>query len=100
LHDYISAAGQCTVHARFEATICSSARPHQPSLCARTSPENQPVDEDHLHTGRGSADEHESEVLGSTLDSDPVNEGKVQQQEQRDDGTHQEVNNLAAAVTP
>ncbi|KAG9227976.1 hypothetical protein BJ875DRAFT_530575 [Amylocarpus encephaloides] len=65
------------------------------------SQENQPVHEDHLHTGRSSADEHGLEVLGSTLDSDPVNEWKSHQQEleQRDDGPQQGVNDLAAVVT-
>jgi hypothetical protein len=101
LHNHASAAGQCTIRARSEATMCSSARRHQPSLCARASQENQPVHEDHLHTRRSSADEHELEVLGSTLDTDPVNEGKSQQQEleQRDDGPQQGVNDLAAVVT-
>jgi hypothetical protein len=90
LHDHTSGTGQCTVRARSEATMCSSARCYQPSLCARASPENQPVHEDHLPTGRSSADEYELDVLGSTLDTDPGNEGKSQQQE---------VNDLAAVVT-
>ncbi|KAH0535945.1 hypothetical protein FGG08_007156 [Glutinoglossum americanum] len=84
LHDHTSAAGQCTVCARSEATMCSSARRYQLSLCARASPENQPVHKDHLHAGRSSADEHELEVLGSILDTDPVNEGKSQRQEVND----------------
>jgi hypothetical protein len=53
-----------------------SARRYQPSLCARVSPENQRIHEDQLETSRSSADEHELEVLGSTLDTDPVDEGK------------------------
>jgi hypothetical protein len=84
LHDHTSAAGQCTVCARSEATMCSSARRYQLSLCARASPENQLVHKDHLHAGRSSADEHELEVLGSILDTDPVNEGKSQRQEVND----------------
>ncbi|PMD42989.1 hypothetical protein L207DRAFT_620406 [Hyaloscypha variabilis F] len=102
LHDYTSAAGQYTVRARSEATMCSLTRRHQPSLYARASTENQPVHEDHPHTSRSSADEYELEVLSSTLDTDPVNEGKRQQQElkqRKDDGLQQEVNDLAAVVT-
>ncbi|KAI9863863.1 MAG: hypothetical protein M1813_003515 [Trichoglossum hirsutum] len=63
LHDHTSAAGQCTVCARSEATMCSSARRYQLSLCARASPENQLVHKDHLHT---------------------VNEGKSQRQKVND----------------
>ncbi|KAF8847684.1 hypothetical protein BDZ45DRAFT_754641 [Acephala macrosclerotiorum] len=101
LHDHTSAAGQFAVRARSEATMCSFARRYQPSLCARASTENQPLHGDHPHTGRSSAGEHELEVLGSTLDTDPVDKGKRQQQEleQRDDGPQQEVNDLAAVVT-
>jgi hypothetical protein len=36
--------------------MCSSARHRQPSLCARASPENQPIHANHLHTGRSLAD--------------------------------------------
>jgi hypothetical protein len=81
--------------------MCSSARRHQPSVYARAPQDNRPVHEDHLHTGRGSADEHKLEVLGSTLDTDPVNEGKSQQQElgHRDDGPQQGVDDLATVVT-
>lgn len=101
LHNHTSAGGQCTVRARSEATMCSSARRYQPSLCARASLENQPVHEYHLHTSQGSADEHELEVIGSTLDPNPVNEEKSQQQEseQRDNGPQQGANDLAAVVT-
>jgi hypothetical protein len=100
LHDHIGIT-DCTGGARSEVTICSSARRHQPSLRARESPEKQPVHEDHFHTGRSSAGEHKLEVLSSTLDTDPVNEGKSQQPEleQRDEGPQQGVNNLAAVAT-
>lgn len=64
-----------------QANVRSSARRHQLSLFARASPENQPVHEDYLHTGRSSADEHELEALDSTLDTDPVKERTSQQQE-------------------
>ncbi|CZR55725.1 uncharacterized protein PAC_05613 [Phialocephala subalpina] len=57
LHDHTSTAGQCTVRARSEATMYCSARRHQPSLCARASPENQLSHEGRLHTGRGVVDE-------------------------------------------
>jgi hypothetical protein len=56
LHEHTSAAGQSTVRARSGATMCSSARHRQPSLCARASPGNQPIHANHLHTGRSSAD--------------------------------------------
>ena len=108
LHDHTSAAGQCTVRASSEATLCYSARRHQPSLCDRALPENQPIHEDHLHTSRSSADEYELEVLSSILDTDPVNESKSQQDELKqredeahgeDDGLQHDVNDLAAVVT-
>ena len=96
------------VRAGSEATLCYSTRRHQPSLCDRALPENQPIHENHLHTGRSSTDGHEVEVLSSTLDTDSIDEGKSQQQELKqredeahgeDDGLQHEVNDLAAVVT-
>jgi hypothetical protein len=81
--------------------MCSPARRHEPSLCARASTENQPIHEDHPHTGRSSADEHKLEVLGFILNTDSVNKEKSQQQEseKKGDGPQQEVNDLAAVMT-
>jgi hypothetical protein len=69
-----------------------SAHRYQPSLCTRAPQENQPIYEDHLYISRSSVDEYELEVLGSILDTDPVDEGKSQQQEleQREDEAHGE----------
>lgn len=70
LHHHTSAAGQCTVRARSEATMCSSARP-------RSEPLN------HL-TNRSAADENE--LVRPALNSDIFDEEERQRQEQEDWG--------------
>jgi hypothetical protein len=68
---------------------------------------NQLSQEDHLHTGRSTADEHG--LIRPALDTDTFDEEKRQQQQEEDDEDEdndeddgqpqQKVNNVAAALT-
>ena len=78
MHDGISIEG--SRRARSEATTPSSSPP--PRHC-RASLENQLSQKDHLHTGRGVADEHR--LVGPVRNADPVDERERRQQEEAED---------------
>lgn len=103
LYDSTGTEGFCTRRARSEAITSNSARPRSPPLCCfRASPENRFSQEGHLYTSRGVADKHG--LVGPALDMLPINKGEREQEEvdednNKDKGTQQEVNDVAAAVT-
>jgi hypothetical protein len=88
LHDHISAAGQCTVRARSEATMSYPARPRSHPL-------------DHLPTDRSAGDAHE--VVRHVLNFDIIDgEERQRQDDEQEDGKQpqQEVKgDVAAALT-
>jgi len=84
--------------------MSNSARPYsQPLHSSRASFLNQLNQEDHLHTGRSAADEHE--LVRPILDTDTFDEEKRQQRQQQeeddkdDSQPQQKVNNVAVALT-
>ena len=67
----------------------------------QASLENKLIPEGHLYTSRGLVDEHG--LFGPTLDIFPIDEGAVEQVEDKDNdkdkGPQQEVNGVAEVVT-
>jgi hypothetical protein len=84
LHCRIDREGFYTSCTRSEAATSCASRPHsQPPRCSQASPLDQLSPEDHLHTDRSAADEHELVCLA--LDTDTFDEEKRREQQEEDE---------------